>query len=438
MSRHDPIDALISRWSERLLVDGYCIIPDLLPRATIEALDADLARHFEITPFCQGGFYGARTKRFGRVLTRSPHTASLVQHELVVGIAERILSPWCDVIQLNLTQASAVHPGSLPQVPHRDQDMWRGATGEFEYLINVIWPLTPFTRDNGATLVWPESHGRLIAQPVAEASEIAAEMEPGSALLFLGSTLHAAGGNRSSAVRRGMIAGYSLGWLKTYENQFLAYPPAVARHFPPELASLIGYRQHRPISAIMRAAVPPSCSRAIPGRWARSTRCARTRRQWSPSSSRSRSARKVNHASGRRPPRPAKEIGDEPRRNVRKGLSCAEEPSRSRQLRTRGASRTRGSLRGHELQCHAGARRPSPPCWRAAGPGAARRWISRTGAQRSGAARPLWLERSAAPASAAHEAAQHGANLAAETGPRTSFRGDGRPVPGDRGKLGQR
>jgi ectoine hydroxylase-related dioxygenase (phytanoyl-CoA dioxygenase family) len=246
MSPHNHIDAQISRWSERLLVDGYCIIPDLLPRSTIEALDLDLASDFEVTPFCEGGFYGSRTKRFGRILARSPHAASLVQHELVIGIVERILSPFCDVIQLNLTQATAVHPGSLPQVPHRDQDMWRGPTGEIEYLVNVMWPLTRFTRENGATLVWPESHGRRINEPVAEASDIAAEMEPGSALLFLGSTLHAAGGNRSREVRRGMITGYSLGWLKTYENQFLAYPPEVARHFPPELAALVGYRQHRP------------------------------------------------------------------------------------------------------------------------------------------------------------------------------------------------
>ena len=43
-----------------------------------------------------------------------------------------------------------------------------------------------------------------------------------------------------------MIAGYSLGWLKTYENQFLAYPPEIARTFSPELAALVGYRQHRP------------------------------------------------------------------------------------------------------------------------------------------------------------------------------------------------
>jgi ectoine hydroxylase-related dioxygenase (phytanoyl-CoA dioxygenase family) len=71
-------------------------------------------------------------------------------------------------------------------------------------------------------------------------------MAPGSALLFLGSTLHAAGFNRSQHVRRGIVIGYALGWLKPYENQWLAYPPHLARTFSPELAALVGYRQHRP------------------------------------------------------------------------------------------------------------------------------------------------------------------------------------------------
>jgi ectoine hydroxylase-related dioxygenase (phytanoyl-CoA dioxygenase family) len=75
---------------------------------------------------------------------------------------------------------------------------------------------------------------------------MAAELEPGSALLFLGSTLHGAGGNASGEIRRGAIVSYCLGWLKPYENQWLAYPPEVARHFSPELAALVGYQQHRP------------------------------------------------------------------------------------------------------------------------------------------------------------------------------------------------
>ena len=246
MIHSSALTAAVDRWSERLLVDGFCVIPDLLPPAQIAALDTDLAADFESTPFCQGRFYGERTKRFGRLLARSPHAAALVQHELILGIVERVLSPWCDTIQLNLTQAIAVHPGALAQMPHRDQDMWRGEIGEVEYLVNVMWPFTHYTRDNGATRVWPESHGHRALLPPVEASEQVPEYGPGSALLMLGSTLHAAGGNRSSEARRGMIAGYSLGWLKTYENQFLAYPPDVARHFPPGLAALVGYRQHRP------------------------------------------------------------------------------------------------------------------------------------------------------------------------------------------------
>jgi ectoine hydroxylase-related dioxygenase (phytanoyl-CoA dioxygenase family) len=239
------LDQAVIAWSERLLSDGYCVISDLVDREDVAALDADLARDFERTPFCEGRFYGERTRRFGGLLARSPRAAQFVQHALILGIVEQVLSPWCDVVQLNLTQAIAVHPGALAQMPHRDQDMWRGETGAAEYLVNVMWPFTRYTRENGATRLWPESHGMNALLPASE-WDVVPEMDPGSALLFLGSTLHAAGANCSRDVRRGMIVGYSLGWLKSYENQFLAYPPGIARAFPPDLAALVGYRQHRP------------------------------------------------------------------------------------------------------------------------------------------------------------------------------------------------
>jgi len=236
----------IARHTADILADGYCIIPGAMAPATIGALDDDLADDFARTPFGQGGFYGTTTKRFGRLLIRSPRAAALVQHRLILGIVEAMLFPWCDRIQLNTTQAIAVHPGAPAQLPHRDQDMWRGPVGEIEYLVNVMWPLTPFTSDNGATIVWPRSHGSSALEPEPVESPLAAEMAPGAALIFLGSTLHGAGANLTGAVRRGLVVGYSLGWLKPYENQWLAYPPEVARHFAPELAALVGYRQHRP------------------------------------------------------------------------------------------------------------------------------------------------------------------------------------------------
>ena len=241
----ETLEQDIAARADELAARGYCVIPDLLPQAA-QALDDDLAEDFALTPFCEGGFYGARTKRFGRLLARSPHAESLVRHPLVTGIVERILSPWCDTIQLNLTQAIALHPGALPQLAHRDQDMWRGETGRIEYLVNVMWPFTPYRPDNGATLVWPASHGANISEPSPRHDAVSVEMEPGAALIFLGSTLHGAGGNRSREVRRGCIVSYCLGWLKPYENQWLAYPPDIARNFSPELAALVGYRQHRP------------------------------------------------------------------------------------------------------------------------------------------------------------------------------------------------
>ena len=248
MGEHHPIRPRgLDQGCTRLLRDGYLVLENALPGPTLSALDQDLARDFEETPFCTGGFYGGRTKRFGRLLARSAHSDRLVRHPLVLAIAETVLAPWCERIQLNLTQAIAIHPGAPPQLPHRDQDMWRGPTGEIEYLVNVMWPLTPFTTENGATCLWPESHGSragLVGPEDQDSRPI--ELDPGSALLFLGSTLHGAGGNRSAGVRRGIIISYCLGWLKPYENQWLAYPPALARTFPRPLSELVGYAQHRP------------------------------------------------------------------------------------------------------------------------------------------------------------------------------------------------
>lgn len=233
-------------WVKAINAEGYCVIPNALDPAVIKALDDELAEDFELTPFSRGGFYGERTRRFGRLLARSNLSPLLVEHPLILGIATQILSPWCDMMQLNLTQGLALHPGALPQFPHRDQDMWRGDIGRIEYLVNVMWPFTPYREENGATLIWPRSHGARALEEGLPGRPLAIEADPGSAILFLGSTLHGAGGNRSNEVRRGAIVSYCLGWLKPYENQWLAYPPEVARGFGPDLAALVGYRQHRP------------------------------------------------------------------------------------------------------------------------------------------------------------------------------------------------
>lgn len=238
-------EAVAERCCAELADQGYCVLSDAVAAEAIAGLNRDLDARFVLTPHCEGDFYGPHTKRFGSLLRYSPHMAALVMQHHVLAIARQILEPWCDRITLNLTQAIEIYPGSIAQYPHRDQDMWHGPKGEIEYLLNVIWPLSPFTADNGATRLWPRSH-LPDAHSMPESEPLAIEMEPGSALLFLGSTLHGGGENRSATVRRGIIVSYCLGWLRSFENQYLVYPPEIARHFDPELAALIGYAQHRP------------------------------------------------------------------------------------------------------------------------------------------------------------------------------------------------
>lgn len=235
-----------SPWLDRIRQDGYCIIPDALPRASVEALDADLSGAYTAAPFGSGDFYGFRTKRFGSLLRRSRWAADLVLQPVILALAREILGDACERIQLNVAQAIAIHPGEIAQFPHCDHDMWGGEKGAHEYLLNVMWPLTEFTAANGATRIYPGTHRQTVEALDQLGAPIAAECQPGDAICFLGSTVHGAGPNQTHDVRRAAVIGYSLGWLKPYENLWLAYPPEVARGFPTELAELAGYCQHRP------------------------------------------------------------------------------------------------------------------------------------------------------------------------------------------------
>lgn len=246
MVHSPPYSPDVDAAATALARSGYVILRGVAQPGAVAEIEADLSDRFEATPFCEGGFYGGRTKRFGRLLIRSSRMAELVMHPGILALTQNALGPWCDRLQLNLTQAIEIHPGAVAQFPHRDQDMWRGAVGEIEYLVNVMWPLTRFTCENGATMIWPDSHGAGALSPEPQREPIVAVADPGDAIVFLGSALHSAGANVSLGVRRGIIVSYCLGWLKPYENQWLAYPPAIARDFSPELAALAGYVQHRP------------------------------------------------------------------------------------------------------------------------------------------------------------------------------------------------
>lgn len=73
MSHAIDIDTAIAFWAAELRRDGYCIIPELLPRESVEALDVDVAVRFTSTPFGPADRFDIEwrvRKLFRRSLTR--------------------------------------------------------------------------------------------------------------------------------------------------------------------------------------------------------------------------------------------------------------------------------------------------------------------------------------------------------------------------------
>lgn len=226
--------------------DGFVILENLLSEAEAHSLAQQLEPWLQRTPRCEGDFHGWSTTRVNALLSKAPMVQELALHPRIVAVADSMLAPACDCMRLNMTQAIRIHPGQKAQAAHRDEEMWPADSNGKVWSLNVMWAVSDFTETNGATRLWPRSHvERLDRSPDPQAA-IPAVMKAGSALIYLGGLTHSGGANRSSADRTGVVVGYCAGWLRTYEEQFLAYSRDEARRFPDALQRLIGYQMHRP------------------------------------------------------------------------------------------------------------------------------------------------------------------------------------------------
>ena len=154
--------------------------------------------------------------------------------------------PYCNSIQINLTQAISIQPGESAQIHHRDDEMFPLPHPGMQFMINCMWALTPFSQQNGGTRVWPNSHHGYNVRELPEDQSITPELDPGDVLIYLGSTVHGGGANKSDMNRNGLVISYSQGWLRQAENQYLANPPEIAKHYPKDLQQLVGYVAHYP------------------------------------------------------------------------------------------------------------------------------------------------------------------------------------------------
>ena len=230
-------------------------------------LDPDLLRRFnaEIDPLLEqvspkrsylnpviDYFYGDCVRQLTGMATRSRIFAEeILCHPFYAAVCDAILLPSCATYQLNVAQVMDRGPGAEQQLLHRDEDVWVHLPRPHpEVQVASVIALVDFSAELGATVVAPGSHrwerGR---QP--EPAELAcAEMPAGSAVVYLGSTIHAGGRNSTeSSWRRGMHMSFVVGWLRTEDNNYLSTPPDVARTLSRRAQQLLGYGAHDAITA---------------------------------------------------------------------------------------------------------------------------------------------------------------------------------------------
>lgn len=222
---------------------GAVIIERLADLKLCDQLISELQPWLADTPNGADDFTGRNTRRTGGLLTRCPSSVPLVAHPLILDVVDQTLWPKKTTFQLHLTQSIAIGPGSPAQMIHRDQwcfDFFP-FPADVDVEVSTIWALEEFTELNGATRVVPDSHRLPNGVRFNFEESSPAEMPRGSVVLYLGSTFHGGGANRSDRVRIGINVDYVLGWLRQEENQYLSYTLDEVRGFPERVQRLVGY-----------------------------------------------------------------------------------------------------------------------------------------------------------------------------------------------------
>jgi len=280
--KHSPIgDIVDALWS-----DGAVIVQNLVAPDTMSRLTAQLEPVLASEDPGGGEFFGYRKKSVGRLFARGREFSEhLLMNERVLEIADATLLPefpmavtapkqkraqtvdnaeWatykkereispsshigpnCHHYRVNVSGALQVWPGGVNQPLHREMGNYRPYLQHDphrpEWILAINWAGTDFTATNGATRLALGSHRWNDGREAQEHEVEKAIMAKGSAVFWLGKTLHGLGANTDTKPRTGILFTMVVNWLATEENQFLAVPPDLARGLPEKAQQLLGYR----------------------------------------------------------------------------------------------------------------------------------------------------------------------------------------------------
>ncbi len=236
---------------------GYTVMPGLLSPEECDEARGELERLYreeQALPGAPRGPHGGQIYNLqnkGRVFER------LYQLPPLLSLLRHFLGEDC---VLSSVQAHIVLPGAPAQGLHRDGSLTgpnrapapadRGRRIVSHVLgFNVVFCISDFTRENGATRLVPGSH-RLRVHDVPHESplpgEVIVEAERGAALVFNIGTLHGASTHRGAAPRYAVMTPWRRPWLRPESDLSRRVLPDVLERAGPEGRVIFGFASRPP------------------------------------------------------------------------------------------------------------------------------------------------------------------------------------------------
>lgn len=226
--------------------DGAIVIEKCADKSLADRVGQELRPIFDKFGSYQFNDYnGHKTLRINSVLKHALSIGDLVENAEILAVIDQILLPFCECYRLGSLTGIEILPGEIEQDLHSDDQIYPLRLPGLELQVSVMWALDDFTEENGGTVVIPGSHlwseGRKVTD---EDKRVKTVMSKGSALIYMGKTMHGGGANQTSEPRSSLINTYALGWLRQEENLYTKTPNDIRKQYSKRVQQLIGYRKH--------------------------------------------------------------------------------------------------------------------------------------------------------------------------------------------------
>ncbi|KAF5022962.1 hypothetical protein F66182_4987 [Fusarium sp. NRRL 66182] len=244
--------------------DGALILTDLVSAHDVANINDELEPYIQKARNETHAAYDLipkQTVMVPGIVGKSPTMAKVAEFEVIdrlrtMVLEKKMTATWEDRTEeftigplLNSSLTYHISYGGPRQRLHRD-DMIHGIyhTGEYsisnETMLGFMIAGSKTTRENGATMAIPGSHTWNHTRVPRTDQVCFAEMDPGSAFVFLGTVYHGGGSNSvPDQVRKLYGLFFISGILRPEENQFLAIPRSKVLGMSETMLSLLGYKK---------------------------------------------------------------------------------------------------------------------------------------------------------------------------------------------------